>query len=567
MRHVSRGGVPIAPGNLTCQRTMYEPTSDADAGLTIPGYEGFRRIGSGGFSTVYRARQASLGREVAIKVLHSAFTSDSDRRTFERECHAMGLLSRHPNIVTVYSEAFTVDGRPGIVMELYRGNYRDRLDESGPLPVDEVLTVGVKTAAALHAAHEAGVLHRDLKPHNVFVSDYGEPALGDFGISSIGDERTITGAGGLSVAYAAPEVLEEADTSSTADVYSLAATLYHLVEGSAPFSSSQIRTTVKRILTEPAPSLTRADAPPSLTAVLRKGLAKRPEDRYGSALEFASALRDVQAEIGIARTRVPRSGEGPTALGVPAVVSPSEDGRRPTEPAAGDTTADTLDVEAPVGRDATSTEPQRAQPAPPGSAPAGLRRTAPDRGEESPQTVERTVQRETIEQAPARRRSSAQGAGVDGGSPLGEEEDEAVVSGRRRWIAVGLGAVAVVAVVGTLFTLTGGSDDSASTTTVITVERPDDDFSPVLDAPGAVVVSVAADGTVRIGFDAVAEAERYEAESVAPSDITGLRAEGETSELDTGVSVDDARCWVVRAIGQGGRISADSPTECAPPDG
>ena len=262
-------------------------TATDEPTIRIAGYEGFRRVGSGGFSAVYQARQTSLGRDVAVKVLNAGFSTDSDRRIFERECHTMGVLSRHPNIVTVYSEAFTDDGRPCIIMELYRGNYRERLEERGPLAVADLLSLGVKMAGALQSVHDAEILHRDLKPHNLFLSDFGEPALGDFGISTIDGERSITGTGGLSVAYAAPEVLEDSISGPSADIYSLGATLYHLLDGVAPFSSGNIRTTIGRILTEDPPVPNRSDVPIELVGVLHRALAKQSGDRFASALEFA----------------------------------------------------------------------------------------------------------------------------------------------------------------------------------------------------------------------------------------------------------------------------------------
>lgn len=271
----------------------------------VTGFDDFERIGHGGFSSVYSARQVRLGRPVAIKVLDADLSTDADRRSFERECQAMGVLSRHPNIATMYSEAYTTDGRPCLVMELYHGNYRDRLDETGPLPIGEFLALGVKIGAALQAAHDAGVLHRDIKPHNIFVSDFGEPALGDFGISTIEGERTITGAAALSVAYSAPEVIEDDAADYLSDVYSLTATMHHLLTGASPFAAPQVGAVVKRILNEEPDPVVRDDAPRSLRDLLRSGLAKRPSDRPDSAGDLAASLHDIQSELGYDRTPIP----------------------------------------------------------------------------------------------------------------------------------------------------------------------------------------------------------------------------------------------------------------------
>ena len=135
----------------------------------IDGFSDLVAIGSGGFSMVYRAHELALDRAVAVKVLNTGLTSERERRDFERECKALGQLN-HPDVVTVYRPAFTDDGRPCIVMALYERNFRDQLDASGPLPPAELLDVGIRMAVALHVAHRRGVLHRDVKPHNIFRS-------------------------------------------------------------------------------------------------------------------------------------------------------------------------------------------------------------------------------------------------------------------------------------------------------------------------------------------------------------------------------------------------------------
>ena len=177
----------------------------------VDGFDDLRPIGRGGFSYVFSARQRDFNRRVALKVLAFGLVDERERRSFERECRAMGLVSQHPHIVTVFNAAFSATKQPCIVMELYSGGtLGERVKQDGPLPVAQVLEVGVKICGALQTAHDRGLLHRDIKPHNLFISEFGEPALGDFGISTLDDERSISGGGGLTVHYAPPEVLEGA---------------------------------------------------------------------------------------------------------------------------------------------------------------------------------------------------------------------------------------------------------------------------------------------------------------------------------------------------------------------
>jgi hypothetical protein len=185
-------------------------------------------------------------------------------------------------------------------MELCEGTYR--ADE--PLPVAEVVDVGAKLADAVQAIHDAGVVHRDIKPHNIFITRHGEPAIGDFGISSIENERTIPGHAGFSIDYASPEVFEEGGAAAPGDIYSLGATLYHLASGQVPFPHTgkpeeYLGATIHHIIATPPPTLRRSDAPPQLDRLLRRCMAKRPEDRPASARIVADELRQMQARVGM----------------------------------------------------------------------------------------------------------------------------------------------------------------------------------------------------------------------------------------------------------------------------
>lgn len=279
---------------------MSRATGSASGVPSVDGYTVIEQIDAGGFSRVYRATQHGLERNVAVKILNASFEDERQQKTFERECRVMGQLSTHPNIVTVFASALTGHGHPCIIMELYEGTYRG--DQQ--LDIAEVVDVGAKVADALQAIHDDGIVHRDIKPHNIFVSSHGQPAIGDFGISSIESERTVTGGAGFSINYAPPEVFEEGGAGAAGDVYSLGATLYQLASGEVPFPhtgdpSERTRATVHKIITATPPGLRRPDAPPELSRLLQRCMAKNPADRPASPAVVATELRKLQRQIGI----------------------------------------------------------------------------------------------------------------------------------------------------------------------------------------------------------------------------------------------------------------------------
>ena len=267
------------------------------------------RSAGAGSATSSAPASADFNRRVALKVLAFGLVDERERRSFERECRAMGLVSQHPHIVTVFNAAFSDTKQPCIVMELYSGGtLGERVKQDGPLPVAAGAGGRSEDCGALQTAHDRGLLHRDIKPHNLFISEFGEPALGDFGISTLDDERSISGGGGLTVHYAPPEVLEGAPATPRSDVYSLAATLYTLLEGTRPFAPADgSRQTVgdlaRRIMLESPPRAERA--PRSLGEVLAQAMSKLPADRPESAAAFGEELRRIQAELGLTPTLLP----------------------------------------------------------------------------------------------------------------------------------------------------------------------------------------------------------------------------------------------------------------------
>ena len=299
------------------------------ANVAVPGYDGFELIGRGGFASVYRARQIAYDRHVAIKIIDVGVDDEGVRRRIERERTAAGRLTGHPNIVTVLDSGFLDDGRPYLAMTFCPGgSLADRLAREGPLPVADVLRVGVKIAGALQTSHAHGVVHRDVKPENILVTPAGEPALSDFGVSTIADHYAQTrSTAAYTPQHAPPEVLLGQATTARSDVYSLGSTLYQLLAGQAPFaaqSTTGLAAFVNAVLQTPPPPIDRPDIPAPLWQALQKALAKDPADRFESALAFGEALREVQAALGLSRDDIP--------VFTPAV--PPPDGPAPT-PAGG----------------------------------------------------------------------------------------------------------------------------------------------------------------------------------------------------------------------------------------
>ncbi|WP_368680256.1 protein kinase (plasmid) [Rhodococcus opacus] len=271
--------------------------------LEAEGFDDAQEVGRGGFGVVYRCEQPSLDRTVAIKVLTADVDRD-DRDRFVREQRAMGRLSGHPNIVHVLQVGVTRTGHPYIVMPYHS---RDSLEVSvrrdGPLPWSDVLTIGVKLAGALETAHRLGILHRDVKPANILITDYGEPQLTDFGIARVGGAfKTSTGNIAGSPAFTAPEVLEGQAPSPMSDVYGLGATLFCLMTGHAAFerrSGEGVVAQFVRITTVPVPDLREQGFPDDVSAVIERAMSRAPADRPQSAAQFGDELREVQGRQGL----------------------------------------------------------------------------------------------------------------------------------------------------------------------------------------------------------------------------------------------------------------------------
>lgn len=354
-------------GPSSAQGWQPDPHAPGGADESVPGYRDLARIGHGGFSVVYRAVQESFERAVALKVLTALTGPDEDaRRRFLREVRLASRLSGHPHVVTVLDTGTTDSGRPYLAMDLYEGgSLKQRLVRSGPLSAAETAVVGAKIADALAAAHSLGVLHRDVKPNNILVSRFGEPALADFGVSCLLDSSSSASVLDVfSPQHAAPELITRGVPSKASDVYSLGSTLYELVTGRPPFDGENrdVRSVLWRAVSEPAP---RPECPelPGLADVIVRAMAKDPQDRFPDAAAFAAAARALIPEGTSVRLEPQRTQQFPA------------DSIEPGWPAAAEADVDATgsrsarhDFEPDVtshgagGRDETMLRPDRAEP-------------------------------------------------------------------------------------------------------------------------------------------------------------------------------------------------------------
>ena len=273
----------------------------------LRGYTYQRLLGSGGFADVFLYQQHMPRRQVAVKVLLSDVVTESVRDQFHAEANLMAQVSSHPSIVSIHHADIADDGRPYLVMEYCpRGNLSVRYRQER-LAVAEALRIGVRLSGAVETAHRTGILHRDIKPANVLTTEYGWPALTDFGISSAAGQASE--AAGMSVPWSAPELFAEPPTSDIrADVWSLGATVYTLLARRSPFEQPGGRNgtadLITRIERSPLPPVGREDVPAPLEQVLARAMAKRPAARFGSALELGRALQQVEIELQLAPTAI-----------------------------------------------------------------------------------------------------------------------------------------------------------------------------------------------------------------------------------------------------------------------
>ncbi len=266
-------------------------------------YEIVDVLGRGGMGVVYRGIDKQIGREVAIKTITQGVAGDENMLArFYEEGRRTGRLN-HPNIVTVY-DLGDDEGTPYIVMERVEGEPLDKLIRSeAPIPLVERLAIVQQVCAALGYAHRHNVIHRDVKPANIFVQPDGSAKLLDFGIARLEKrerDQSLTLTGNLigTVPYMAPERLRNEEVDGRSDIFAAGVVLFQLVAGQLPFSGADT-VLMQRILAEPHPRLSeiRPELPASLELIVDRALAKRLDDRYPAAEEMAADLTAVIAEL------------------------------------------------------------------------------------------------------------------------------------------------------------------------------------------------------------------------------------------------------------------------------
>jgi tRNA A-37 threonylcarbamoyl transferase component Bud32 len=354
------------------------PTAPGDFGVGshVAGYRLDEQIGRGGMAVVYRAYDARLERRVALKLLAPELARDEAfRLRFIRESRAAAAVD-HPNIIPIY-EAGEADGVLFIAMRFVDGrDVQTLINERDPLPAARVCDIVAQVASALDAAHAHGLVHRDVKPGNMLreaTSGRAHPDhiyLSDFGLSkhSLGTSAALTSAGQFlgTLNYVAPEQIEGREVDGRTDEYALACSAFEMLAGEPPFRRNESLAIMWAQLSSPPPSLSskRAGLPAGADVVMAKALAKAPDERYATCLEFANALR-----------RACGLGSGGTSPGEPAAGPGATRVVPQAEPAAGRDAAVPIEANRPPPAAAQPIEANRPPPAQP---------TGPDEGSSAP---------------------------------------------------------------------------------------------------------------------------------------------------------------------------------------
>ncbi|MGB0973252.1 MAG: protein kinase domain-containing protein, partial [Mycobacterium sp.] len=317
------------------------------AGTVVAGYTIERLLGAGGMGTVYLARHPSLPRSDALKILSAELSADAEfQARFRREAELAAALE-HPNIVRVYTRGETVEGQLWIAMQFVDGTDAAAVLRQGPMTTERSMHIVAEVAAALDHAHAAGTLHRDIKPANFLLTDTGGTAervlLADFGIArALNETSRLTAAGSMlsTVAYTAPESIDDQAVDHRSDLYGLGCSLYRMLVGRTPFQDANgLAETMLAHLMTPVPRATDHAPwlPTAINDVFATALAKKPEDRFASAADLVAAAETALAATtpGAAAPPAPPGAPPPGPLSAPPPSPPPSPPSPPSPPAEG----------------------------------------------------------------------------------------------------------------------------------------------------------------------------------------------------------------------------------------
>ena len=276
----------------------------------ISGLNYIAPLGRGGFADVFLYKQSMPSREVAVKVFLKKFQANSPSAiSFLAEANNLAKLGSHPNIVNIWDANISREGNSYISME-YCPTSLGKDWRQNPLPLSEVLDIGVQIACALETVHRAGLLHRDIKPSNILINSFGTPVLSDFGIAGDIAATDSSEQVAMSLPWSAPEVVQLQTLGTVeSDVWSLGATLYSLLAGRTPFEVENPKLNENdklkgRIIKAIYTPIARGGMPRIVEEVLNKSMSRNPANRYRSMQEFAMALNEVQADLQFMVTRL-----------------------------------------------------------------------------------------------------------------------------------------------------------------------------------------------------------------------------------------------------------------------
>jgi len=260
-------------------------------------YELLERIGQGSLGVLYRARDTVLGREVAVKVMAAGFLGDEGAHDrFFHEAKAAARL-QHVNIVTMF-EFGEQEDTPFIVMEFLRGfSLAERMRQSTPMPLREKVDIAIQLCAGLESAHKQGVVHRDVKPANIWLCLNGTVKLLDFGIATAASSNATVADVFASPGYMSPEQIEGREVDTRTDIFSAGAVIYEMLTGRHPFEGDSATAVMLKIVNDVPQRIESGELPPALKAAVARALEKSPAARYARAADFGRDLKSVKATM------------------------------------------------------------------------------------------------------------------------------------------------------------------------------------------------------------------------------------------------------------------------------